>query len=310
MSDDGGGLIDLRVCVRGDCHILDHLDDLKGLFSPIACETDDPRWLGFSAQDVLVEEFRKAESSGRPYDYIAYLEDDILINDADFFLKLRLFNRTFGNQYLLMPNRIETLEVCGQLRRFYIDGNYNPAATSQYRKSIDHNFSLQHLGDWVQFEQPANLHSGCFFLNREQASVFSASGHAGVIDASFHGPLESAATLAMLKTFQLLKPALANGCFLTVEHGGRNFMGLVKSLPMTDRQALIDWPLTPCRVGWLGIQLAQALLEQRQYLPLLWPQRSQCFCDLHWLDTLQHLEDKSAKLARQRLLLKGPARCR
>ena len=27
--DDGGGLIDLRVCVRGDCHILDHLDDLK-----------------------------------------------------------------------------------------------------------------------------------------------------------------------------------------------------------------------------------------------------------------------------------------
>ena len=64
-----------------------------------------------------------------------------------------------------------------------------------------------------------------FFFNREQASLFSGSGHAGVIDTSFHGPLESAATLAMLKTFQLLKPSLANGRFLTVEHGGRNFMG-------------------------------------------------------------------------------------
>ena len=229
--DDGSGSIDLRVCVRADCHILDHLNDLKGLFTLVPCETEDPRWLGFSAQDVLVNEFRKAESLGSPYDYIAYLEDDIIINDADFFLKLRLFNRMFGNRYLLMPNRIETLEVCGQLRRFYIDGNYNPAATSQYRQSASQDFSMQHLGDWVKFEQPSNLHSGCFFLNREQARVFSDSGHAGVIDTSFHGPLESAATLAMLKTFQLLKPALANGRFLTVEHGGRNFMGLVQSLP-------------------------------------------------------------------------------
>ena len=229
--DDGGGLIDLRVCVRGDCHVLDHLDDLKGLFQPVACETEDPRCLGFAAQKVLVEAFQQAESSGEPYDYIAYLEDDIVLNDAEFFLKLRLFNRTFGNQYLLMPNRIETLEVQGQLRRFYIDGHYNPAASVQYRKSIDTNFSMQHLGEWVRFEQPSNLHSGCFFLNRDQAHRFVASGHAGVVDTSFHGPLESAATLAMLKTFQLLKPAPDNGRFLTVEHGGRNFMGLVQSLP-------------------------------------------------------------------------------
>ena len=229
--EDGGGLIDLRVCVRGDCHVLDHLDDLKGLFQPVACETEDPRCLGFAAQKVLVEVSQQAESSGQPYDYIAYLEDDIVLNDAEFFLKLRLFSRTFGGQYLLMPNRIETLEFQGQLRRFYIDGHYNPAASVQYRKSIDTNFSMQHLGEWVRFEQPSNLHSGCFFLNRDQVHRFAASGHAGVVDTSFHGPLESAATLAMLKTFQLLKPALSNGRFLAVEHGGRNFMGLVQSLP-------------------------------------------------------------------------------
>ena len=83
----------------------------------------------------------------------------------------------------------------------------------------------------VRFEQPSNLHSGCFFLNREQARIFASSGHAAAIDTSFHGPLESAATLGMLKTFQLMKPAPHNGRFLTVEHGGRNFMGLVPSLP-------------------------------------------------------------------------------
>ena len=39
---------------------------------------------------------------------------------------------------------------------------------------------------------------------------------------------------------------------------------------MADRQALIDWPLTPY-TGWggYGIQLAQALLEQRLYWPRL-----------------------------------------
>ena len=28
--DDGGGLIDLRVCVSGDCHVLDCLSDCEG----------------------------------------------------------------------------------------------------------------------------------------------------------------------------------------------------------------------------------------------------------------------------------------
>ena len=129
-----------------------------------------------------------------------------------------------------MPNRIETMEHQGQLRRFYIDGDYNPAASEEYRLSSGQRLCFPHLGEMVRFEQPFNLHSGCFFLNRSQARLYSDSGHAAVIDTSFHGPLESAATLGMLKTFQLMKPALENGRFLTVEHGGRNFMGLVPQL--------------------------------------------------------------------------------
>ena len=76
---------------------------------------------------------------------------------------------------------------------------------------------------------------------------------------------------------------------------------------MADRQALIDWPLTPY-TGWggYGIQLAQALLEQRQY----WPRLLACndrsaFCDLHWLDALQHLEDQSATLAQKLAAAEG-----
>ena len=229
--DDGGGPVDLRVCVSGDCHVLDQLNDCEGLYRQEVCHPDDPRLLGFEAQRVLLEACKAAETAGEPFDYIAYLEDDILLTDADFFLKLRSFNKAFGDQYLLMPNRIETMEHQGQLRRFYIDGNYNPAASKAYRRSVNQFLCLSHLGEIVRFEQPSNLHSGCFFLNREQARLYASSCHAAEVDTSFHGPLESAATLGMLKTFQLMKPALDSGRFLTVEHGGRNFMGLVQSLP-------------------------------------------------------------------------------
>ena len=76
---------------------------------------------------------------------------------------------------------------------------------------------------------------------------------------------------------------------------------------MADRQALIDWPLTPY-TGWggYGIQLAQALLEQRQYWPRLLARNDRsAFCDLHWLDALQHLEDQSATLAQQLAAAEG-----
>ena len=70
------------------------LSDCEGLYRQEVCHPKDPRLLGFEAQRVLIEASHAAESAGEPFDYIAYLEDDILLTDADFFLKLRYFNRS------------------------------------------------------------------------------------------------------------------------------------------------------------------------------------------------------------------------
>ena len=72
--DDGGGVIDLRVCVSGDCHVLDRLSDCEGLYRKEACHPEDPRLLGFEAQRVLFEASHAAETAGEPFDYIAYLK--------------------------------------------------------------------------------------------------------------------------------------------------------------------------------------------------------------------------------------------
>ena len=76
---------------------------------------------------------------------------------------------------------------------------------------------------------------------------------------------------------------------------------------MADLQALIDWPLTPY-TGWggYGIQLVQALMQQRLYSPrLLASNDRSAFCDLHWLEALQYLEDHSAVLAQRLAAAEG-----
>ena len=82
----------------------------------------------------------------------------------------------------------------------------------------------------VRFQQPLNTHSGCFFLNQWQSELYFNGPYWNQQDVSFHSPLESAATLGVMKQFQIMKPSLENGNFLSVEHAGRNFMGLVEEL--------------------------------------------------------------------------------
>ena len=223
---DGGGPLQLTICVSGDAHLLDDLQDLRqrGAFSVRVCEPRTPKHLGFECHRVLAEQHQN-------FDYNGYLEDDLVISDADFFLKLNHFNRCFGDHYLLQPNRIETSVDLQSLRRFYIDGDYNPPATETYRLSMEHRLCLDHLGQVVEFRQPLNTHSGCFFLNRNQSQHYFNGPHWSDGDDSFHSPLESAATLGVMKSFQIMKPVLRNGRFLTIEHAGRNFMGLLRTLP-------------------------------------------------------------------------------
>jgi hypothetical protein len=47
------------------------------------------------------------------------------------------------------------------------------------------------------------------------------------VDVSFIGPLESAASLGIMKTFKLYKPAEVNPDFLEIQHFGTNFINII-----------------------------------------------------------------------------------
>lgn len=212
----------ISICITKDKHLLNKLDDLEsvGAFQRVECEPEQPKHLGFHCHRILKQDCTR-------YDYNCYLEDDIIIKDADFFKKLKRFNQVFSDNYLLQPNRIETSQDLKNLRRFLIDGDYNPGATEKYRQSMHKELYMDHLGESILFKQPFNTHSGCFFLNAMQSRIYFDSEYWNLEDTSFHGPLESAATLGVMKVFQIMKPHLSNSQFLTVEHAGRNFIGML-----------------------------------------------------------------------------------
>ena len=79
--------------------MLDRLSDCQA-FTIEDCYPEAPRLLGFEAQRVLLEAFAAAETAGEPFDYIAFLEDDILLTDADFF-PAALFQRVFWRSVLI-----------------------------------------------------------------------------------------------------------------------------------------------------------------------------------------------------------------
>ncbi len=223
LINTNGSNIKISICVSNENHILKNLKDLedKNTFTRIQCEPEEPKQLGFECHKILEKEYDK-------YDYNCFMEDDILITDADYFKKLRFFNQSFGDKYLLQPNRIETSTNLKNLRRFYIDGDYNPPSTEKYRNSMNTLLCMNHLGESIKFKQRINTHSGCFFLNQKQSEEYFKGTYWNEKDASFHGPLESAATLGVMKQFQIVKPALSNGQFLTVEHAGRNFIEMIQ----------------------------------------------------------------------------------
>jgi hypothetical protein len=118
------------------------------------------------------------------YEWFAYLEDDIEVTDPLFFDKLTWFIDRFGPSALLQPNRFEVVE--GRVAaKLYVDGTLKHAATTGRFQDIS---IRPHL----------------------QADVI--------------GPLETAATLMVMRSFDVYKPAPDNAAFLEVRHLGRRFL--------------------------------------------------------------------------------------
>ncbi len=212
--------VHIVVVTTGNSHLLDEAMISSSLYYHVALDCS-PTELGFQCQEILRDRWGN-------YDYYSFLEDDLAIDDAWFFEKLRWFNSHIGNDNVLLPNRFERGEDL-KFKKCYIDGDLAGRVTKPFQDvSIAPSLKSTVMGKEVRFIRPLNPHSGCYFLNAKQMQAWIDQPYFASRDSAFIGPLESAATLGIMKTFRIYKPCVDNACFLEVEHFDNRFLRLVR----------------------------------------------------------------------------------
>jgi len=220
-APQGTCVLDVVICTTGMHHLLDNRPRLKPLFQHHSTNVE-PLMLGFECHRLL------REAQGK-YDYYGYVEDDIIVYDPLFFSKRRQFDRLFGPDALLQPNRCE-LSVIGPIYKMYVDYHVHRNVSAPYQNIDEQPMLEMSYGDeTVRFERPSYPSAGCFFLNAQQLDQWVKSRNFLDGDTSYLGnPLDSAATLSIMKTFRIYKAVLSNASFLEVVHtsnlnANRNF---------------------------------------------------------------------------------------
>jgi len=215
-NPDLSATITIALCTTGDSHLVAHLAGCG--FDHVRTQAD-PRLLGFECHNLL-------RSGLGQYDYFAYLEDDLRLSDALFFTKLAWFNAQFGEAAVLQPNRFELVAEPAPYK-LYIDGNPHDPRLGAGLQRVDQQrrMAAPAFGRQVAFQRVDNPHSGCFFLNAAQLARWASEPDFAVPSTAFCGPLESAATLGIMRHFRAYKPARENAAFLEIEHLDPRYLG-------------------------------------------------------------------------------------
>jgi len=209
--------LDIALCTTGEAHLAGRLLVPQAFYHHVQVQAD-PMLIGFACRNLLKANLGK-------YDYYCYMEDDLLLTDPLFLRKLTWFNATFGDEAVLFPHRYETSEK-EPLQKLYIDGPVREEFTAQWQDVNDRrHLRAEVFGEEVTFERWPNPHSGCFFLNARQMEKWAATGDFAAPDCSFAGPLESAATLGIMKNFRIYKPGYDSAGFLEIRHLHNRYLG-------------------------------------------------------------------------------------
>jgi hypothetical protein len=220
VNEQLANAIDIVICTTKGRHQLEQLRLAADAYEHLATDAE-PLLLGFECQRVLRDRLGD-------YDYYGYMEDDLVIRDPWFFVKLRWFTDQVGDEALLQPNRYEVASS-GLALKAYIDGDLPASVVRPLEHPGDRSTVMSDiLGVRVLFERAANPHAGCYFLNARQMAAWSARPDFLDRDTGFVGPLESAATLGIIRTFRVYKPVAENAAFFEIEHYGTGFISQLR----------------------------------------------------------------------------------
>tara|TARA_Y100001968_G_C19393620_1_gene736985 strand:- start:886 stop:1740 length:855 start_codon:yes stop_codon:yes gene_type:complete len=201
-----------------DLNIEVYTPQCSGLISKI---NKDPK---INIIETRIEDFSKVpfitsksllEKAGE-FDLICYMEDDLLIEDRDFFLKLMYLDQVSNNDMTFLPHRCEYIPNKGDVILSGDPDGGRPDLFWDTGETIDIQWPT---GD-KKFYRATNPHSGCYFLTRNKALKVKRYWEERDWSSDFElaGPLEQAASGMLLPILKIMKPNPSNYRFLMVNH--------------------------------------------------------------------------------------------
>ena len=222
--------LEITVCTDGKNELSEVLHEYRDFIQVKRFELDDPRKLPIATRDWLLKGDQNDDD-----DLYAYLEDDIVINDRDFFDKQLWFLERTEGSHCLMPHRYELI-FRRNVGRLLIDGPLRPKLVRKFSTPQSNVARGSYRGIVsIAFDIPENPHSGMFVVSRDQKDILA---NQELPCDGFISPLETAATLTVLNSFKVCKPSIDCYDFLTVEHGHASFTSFMNKWQHRPMQAV------------------------------------------------------------------------
>jgi len=159
---------------------------------------------------------RRALEQAMEYDLVGYMEDDLLIEDPEFFHKIMCMTKNTGGEFAFMPHRCEQIPGMGDV---ILSGDPDGGRADLFWATGE-----TIIVDWPlgirKFYRATNPHSGCFFLEQQQALRVLRywENRDWKCDFLLSGPLEQAGSGMILPVLKIMKPTPEDYRFLMVRH--------------------------------------------------------------------------------------------
>ena len=150
------------------------------------------------------------------YDMVGYMEDDIIIEDGEFFDKVRVMQEDLPLNYTVIPHRCEIMRDRGEV---ILSGDPIGGRSDLFWDTGE-KISVRWRDNSKVLYRATNPHSGCFFLSRKQAIMVKEYWEKREWKSPYmlSGPLEHAASGRLIEIIKIMKPIPENYRFFKVIH--------------------------------------------------------------------------------------------
>ena len=159
---------------------------------------------------------RKLLEQAKDYYILGDMEDDILIDDYEFFEKVKCMHDVLPKDYTVVPHRREYIENRGDV---ILSGDPDGGRPDLFWDTGE-KIGLIYNHNKIELYRATNPHSGCFFISTQQGIELEAkwANRDWKYPFQLAGPLEQAASGRLIENLKVMKTVPEQYRYFSVRH--------------------------------------------------------------------------------------------